>query len=708
MSPTKQEDQQKQQQQQPQNRVHQLLQQKPGQQVIPPRWIQAAWWRKRRRRTVVIIGNRHCYIPYVLAVAAFCCCCCLYFWLFGYTTTTATDIVHGGTTSKTGKVVVGNNKNGTGLTTSSTATDHAVSTDEVRLEDGSRATSKSISKETKSTFLLLNNTTIAAFGKPDDEVNINRDSDGDDIVVSTNNNNSRLDYDEATTHPRRRRSYRGRLYYCGWTSGVQARWMFPDYRYVGKWQPPVQTMPFQRPSSFLSSSSAQGKTQTQAQHQQQQQQQHEMSMVERVIQSQPYTEQDLLVFGMHGPCAGESSYSVAKLMHYFPGKILFINGENFGNVVDHRQYHHHHQQQQQSSGSLSSSSSPPPPLSSSSSSTSMPSRSKQKYDPYARVFQIGPYPPRLQLRNTLQVYTGIYWSTKFFMSWKQNEEKKKGRTQQPKEEHVSKTTATTSSTSASSLTSSSSSPSSYPWLWLVDPAQRRKNTGRMGNAVVYLTTNCVPFRQYAARRIYDVVGLPIHTGPKCQLLLPKSNDNVSSSSSSSSIMTIPDDLLSDRKSYHTNYEHLFYHYKYCLVMENDAIDGYITEKIIMGFLGGCLPIYYGTDEIFDIFNRESFVFYNVSSFHHRRQRQHQPRGLNQTEHQPVTTDEDALKLLQQLESNVTLYNQMLSEPILRNGQGTINEYFSILPDLGDGSLNAKIRSLLMIGEGGRGPGRLKL
>ena len=488
---------------------------------------------------------------------------------------------------------------------------------------------------------------------------------------------------------------------------MQARWMFPDYRYVGKWQPPVQTMPFQRPSSFLSQSSS-----AQPQSQKQQQHEHEMTMVERVIQSQPYTEQDLLVFGMHGPCAGESSYSLAKLMHYFPGKILFINGENFGSVAQHQKKQQ--QQQQQNEGPTASSESL--------SSSSISSRSKKNYDPYGRVFQIGPYPPRLQLRNTLQVYTGIYWSTKFFMSWKQNEKtKKKGRTQQTEKKYVSKN-VTTTTTSASSLTSSpqsSSSPSSasssssYPWLWLVDPAQRRKNSGRMGSAVVYLTTNCVPFRQYAARRIHDVVGLPIHTGPKCQLPLPNNNNNTnknasssSSSSTPSSVMIIPDDLLSDRKTYHTNYEHLFYHYKYCLVMENDAIDGYITEKIIMGFLGGCLPIYYGTEEIFDIFNRESFVFYNVSGFHRRRQPQYQPQDLNQTEQQqqPVTTDEDALKLLQQLEYNSTLYDQMLSVPILRNGQETINKYFSILPDIGDGSLNAKIRSLLMM-EDGDGDGR---
>jgi hypothetical protein len=53
-------------------------------------------------------------------------------------------------------------------------------------------------------------------------------------------------------------------------------------------------------------------------------------------------------------------------------------------------------------------------------------------------------------------------------------------------------------------------------------------------------------------------------------------------------------------------------YRYCLVMENKKFPGYISEKIILAFLGGCIPIYYGDAErTFDIFNNKSFLFYNV-------------------------------------------------------------------------------------------------
>jgi hypothetical protein len=45
-------------------------------------------------------------------------------------------------------------------------------------------------------------------------------------------------------------------------------------------------------------------------------------------------------------------------------------------------------------------------------------------------------------------------------------------------------------------------------------------------------------------------------------------------------------------------------YRFCLVMENSISPGYITEKILNAFLGGCVPIYYGPEDVFDIFNHK--------------------------------------------------------------------------------------------------------
>ena len=57
-----------------------------------------------------------------------------------------------------------------------------------------------------------------------------------------------------------------------------------------------------------------------------------------------------------------------------------------------------------------------------------------------------------------------------------------------------------------------------------------------------------------------------------------------------------------------NYE-MYSNYRFCFVMEHaDNNPGYITEKIMMAYAGGCIPIYYGDEKIFE----KSFVFYNIS------------------------------------------------------------------------------------------------
>ena len=82
-------------------------------------------------------------------------------------------------------------------------------------------------------------------------------------------------------------------------------------------------------------------------------------------------------------------------------------------------------------------------------------------------------------------------------------------------------------------------------------------------------------------------------------------------------------------------------------MENKASPGYISEKLFNAFLGGCLPIYYGTREVFDIFSKEAFIFYDIN--------------------QP----EPALNEIQYLQQNNSAYMERLNHPILRNGNQTM-------------------------------------
>ncbi len=100
------------------------------------------------------------------------------------------------------------------------------------------------------------------------------------------------------------------------------------------------------------------------------------------------------------------------------------------------------------------------------------------------------------------------------------------------------------------------------------------------------------------------------------------------------------------------------------------MSGYVSEKIVNAFAAGSIPIYYGTTDIFKIFNHRAFIFFNSSN------------------------PERALRQIKRLERNSTEFHQVLSEPILTNGTFTVNEYFSLSGSVGDGRLRNRILSLV--------------
>jgi len=53
-------------------------------------------------------------------------------------------------------------------------------------------------------------------------------------------------------------------------------------------------------------------------------------------------------------------------------------------------------------------------------------------------------------------------------------------------------------------------------------------------------------------------------------------------------------------------------YKFVICIENTKQESYITEKIVNGFLGKTIPIYWGSDSITDYFNEERFI--NIPNF----------------------------------------------------------------------------------------------
>ncbi len=111
-------------------------------------------------------------------------------------------------------------------------------------------------------------------------------------------------------------------------------------------------------------------------------------------------------------------------------------------------------------------------------------------------------------------------------------------------------------------------------------------------------------------------------------------------------------------------------------MKNKRANGYITEKILNAFLAGCIPIYYGTTEIFDIFNKKAFIWYDI----------HSPERARA-----------ALNRIAYLEENRTAYDEVLKEPNLADGEETIRKYFSFNDELGNGDIKWFIREMLGVG-----------
>jgi len=118
--------------------------------------------------------------------------------------------------------------------------------------------------------------------------------------------------------------------------------------------------------------------------------------------------------------------------------------------------------------------------------------------------------------------------------------------------------------------------------------------------------------------------------------------------------------------------HDFYRrYRFAMVFENTRLSGYVTEKIVNAFLGGAIPIYYGTEDVFEVFNRNAMVFFD--------------------EENPYAS----MNLIRELAMNVTAYEEMLSQPILANSSQTVADVFSLNDTHGGGQLKHKIRKLVL-------------
>lgn len=101
---------------------------------------------------------------------------------------------------------------------------------------------------------------------------------------------------------------------------------------------------------------------------------------------------------------------------------------------------------------------------------------------------------------------------------------------------------------------------------------------------------------------------------------------------------------------------LYSHYKFVVCFENTVEGTYITEKIVNGFLSGSIPLYFGTDKVFDYFNKDRFLYVNEASLEEAVQRMEEIMQNNdlylQVVNQPVFKDNHLVLTLDQIEEKM--------------------------------------------------------
>lgn len=192
---------------------------------------------------------------------------------------------------------------------------------------------------------------------------------------------------------------------------------------------------------------------------------------------------------------------------------------------------------------------------------------------------------------------------------------------------------------------------------ITDPS--KKKIGNGGSYLLYAQSHCIEYRE---RAFDSLIGLSKESPTRGGSCWGYKHDPSHVSSN----------LQKSRSEGANGNSEVYNNYRFALVMENALEDGYMSEKLLNAYLGGSIPIYYGSKlGAASIFNPKSFVYYDI----------HDPnQALNQVE---------------MLEKNHTAYEAMLhNEPILLSGDSTVKKWFSLTDDFGDGFMKKRIRSMM--------------
>ena len=244
------------------------------------------------------------------------------------------------------------------------------------------------------------------------------------------------------------------------------------------------------------------------------------------------------------------------------------------------------------------------------------------------------------------------------------------------------------------------------------------------NAIVYLSRNCQEHRQHAAQVLattFQNISIGEH---EIRLLRQQPTTTSSSASSAASFVhyggacQIPNgipvpSIITDqyknknnnkkannnkedvlgRNNFRQNYQTLYTEYKYCLVMENTYQPGYVTEKLIQALLGGCLPIYSGPqDDMRHLVDPALYIYYN------RTDPMTALDELRRLEYTGPDGQREYHRRRALLRTRSLLWNtpqqQKTTAGMTTTDQVLHNEYFSYIPDIGNGQLYTKLHTMM--------------
>ena len=179
----------------------------------------------------------------------------------------------------------------------------------------------------------------------------------------------------------------------------------------------------------------------------------------------------------------------------------------------------------------------------------------------------------------------------------------------------------------------------YPHMFMDNIPQRISNDYTSRKFAIYASTNCVNYRDTAYRLINSIGDDRVHIGGSCPVRHVRPP-------------TISP-WKTPRRTYIDNIP-VYSHYRFVLCMENTKSIGYVTEKILYAFMSGAIPIYYGSNDIFNIFNKDAFIWFD-----------------------PIEHVTETLRKIKYLNENRSAYLEMVARPMLKEGSKTVQKYLSI-------------------------------